>query len=46
MKDSDIIEVIVDRNLGNLSFVVNNVNYGIATSEIPKDESLIPTVVL
>ena len=41
-----IIEVIIDRKLGNLSFALNDVNYGIACSEIPKDEELFPTVVL
>ena len=46
MKEGDIIEVIVDRKLGSLSFSVNDVNYGIACSEIPKDEQLFPTVVL
>ena len=46
MKEGDIFEVIVDRKLGNLSFSVNDVNYGIACSEIPKDEILFPTVVL
>ena len=46
MKEGDIFEVIVDRKLGNLSFSVNNINYGIACSEIPKDDILFPTVVL
>ena len=46
MKEGDIIEVIVDRKIGNLSFAVNNVNFGIACSEIPKDDILFPTVVL
>ena len=30
LKREDIIEVIVDRKLGNLSFAVNGINYGIA----------------
>ena len=46
MKEGDIFEVIVDRKLGNLSFSVNDINYGIACSEIPKDDILFPTVVL
>ena len=46
LKEGDIIEVIVDRKLGNLSFLVNDINYGIACSNIPKDEELYPTVVL
>ena len=46
LKKDDIIEVIVDRKLGNLSFAVNGVNCGIACSTIPKDDILYPTVVL
>ena len=46
MKEGDIYKVIVDRKLGNLSFAVNDINYGIACSEIPKDDILFPTVVL
>ena len=46
LKKNDIIEVIVDRQLGNLSFSVNDINYGIACSNIPKEEELYPTVVL
>ena len=46
LKKNDIIEVIVDRKLGNLSFAVNDINYGIACSNIPKEEELYPTVVL
>jgi len=46
IKEGDIIEVIVDRKLGNLSFAVNNVNYGIACSSIPKEDILYPTVIL
>ena len=46
MKEGDIYEVIVDRKLGNLSYSINNINYGIACSEIPKDDILFPTVVL
>ena len=46
LKEGDIIEVIVDRKLGNLSFAVNGINYGIACSNLPKDEELFPTVVI
>ena len=45
-KKNDIIEVIVDRKLGNLSFSVNNINYEIAYSNIPKEEILYPIIVL
>ena len=41
----DIIEVIVDRKSGNLSFAINNINHGIACSNIPKDDTLYPTIV-
>ena len=46
LKKNDIIEVIVDRKLGNLSFAINDINYGIACSNIPKEEILYPTVVI
>jgi len=46
LKQGDIVEVIVDRKLGNLSFAVNNINYGIACSNIPKDEILFPTITI
>jgi len=46
IKEGDIIEVIVDRKNGNLSFSLNDINYGIACSTIPKDDILYPTVVL
>ena len=42
LKEGDIIEVIVDRKLGNLSFAINNINYGIACSSIPKEDELYP----
>ena len=45
-KEGDIIEVIVDRKLGNLSFSLNDINYGIACSTIPRDDILYPTIVL
>ena len=46
LKKNDIIEVIVDRKLGNLSFAVNDNNFGIACSNIPREEALYPTVIL
>ena len=46
LNKGDIIEVIVDRKLGNLSFSVNGENYGIACSEIPKEETLYPVVMI
>ena len=46
LKEGDIIEVIVDRKLGNLSFSVNGDNYGIAYSNIEKEETLYPIVMI
>ena len=46
LKEGDIIEIIVDRNNGNLSFAVNDVNYGIACSTIPKEDDLYPTIII
>ena len=46
LKAGDIIKVIVDRKLGNLSFEINNENYGIACSNIPKDDILYPIVII
>ena len=37
LKSGSVIEVIVDRPKGNLSFVVNGNNCGIVCNEIPKD---------
>ena len=45
IKKGDIIEVIVDRKSGSLSFAINNINHGIACSNIPKEDILYPTVV-
>ena len=42
----DIIKVIVDRKLGNLSFEINGENYGIACANIPKDDILFPIVII
>ena len=46
LKKGDIIEVIVDRKNGTLSFSVNGSNYGIAHSQIPKDEILYPIILI
>jgi len=44
LKKGDIIEVIVDRKVGNISFSVNGKNYGIAYSQISKEDALYPIV--
>ena len=44
LKKGDIISVIVDRKSGNLSFQVNDIDYGIAFSKIPKDDILYPII--
>ena len=46
LNKGDIIEVIADRKLGNLSFSINGENYGIACSEIPKEDILYPVVMI
>ena len=46
LKKDDIIEVIVDRKLNNLSFSINDVNLGIACSQIPNEDILYPTVII
>ena len=46
LKKGDIVEVIVDRKSGNLSFAVNDIDYGLAHSKIPKDDTLYPVVML
>jgi len=46
LKMGDIIKVIVDRKLGNLSFEINGENYGIAYSNIPKDDIFYPIVMI
>ena len=44
LNNGDIVEVIIDREYGNLSFAINGVNYGIACKEIPKEDILYPVV--
>ena len=46
LKKGDIVEVVVDRILGNLSFSVNGSDYGIACTSIPKEDILYPTILL
>ena len=46
IKKGDIIEVIADRKLNNLSFSINGVNQGIANTQIPKEDILYPTIVI
>ena len=46
LKEGDIIEVIIDRISGSLSFLVNDIDYGIAFTEIPKVEILYPVIML
>lgn len=44
LKEGDIVEVIVERDKGLLSFKVNDIDYGIACSDIPNDAQLYPIV--
>ena len=46
IKEGDIIEIIVNRKLGNLSYSINDINFGIACTNIPKEDILYPTVLL
>ena len=46
IKKGDVIEVIVDRKLGNLSYSINGINHGLAFQDIPKEDILYPTVIL
>ena len=46
LKEGDIVEVIVDRISGNLSFAVNNSDYGIACSNIPEEDILYPIILI
>ena len=46
LKQDDIVEVIVDRKKGDLSFAVNNVNYGLTNIKIPQNEELYPIVLI
>ena len=46
LNEGDIVEVIADRSSGILSFCVNDINCGFASSELPKEETLYPIVIL
>ena len=46
LKKGDIIEVIADRKLGNISYSINGINHGLAFQDIPTEDVLYPTVVL
>ena len=46
LKQGDIIEVIVDRKKGDLSFAVNGVNYGLNNIKIPENDELFPVVLI
>ena len=46
LKEGDIIEVIVDRLNGDLSFSINNINYGLTNIKIPEYEELYPIVLI
>ena len=46
LKKGDIIEVIIDRKVGTLSFSINDSYYGIGYSKIPKDDILYPIVMI
>ena len=41
-----VIGVVMDTTKGELSFVVNGVNFGVAFEGIPLDKPLVPCVVL
>ena len=42
----DIVGVVMDTAKGELSFVLNGVNYGVAYEGIPLDKPLVPCVIL
>ena len=44
LKSGDIVEVIVDRTKGELSFKVNNEDFGIASKDIPNEGDLYPFI--
>lgn len=46
LKNGDIVEVIIDRTKGELSFKVNDEEYGIAAKDIPKVGELFPFISL
>ena len=46
LKKGDIVEVIADRINGDLSFSVNNINYGLTNIKIPQNDELYPIVMI
>ena len=46
LKEGDIIEVIVDLIKGNLIFKINDIDYGLICTNIPKNEELYPIVLI
>ena len=46
IKTGDKVGVVMDTTKGNLSFVVNGVNLGVAYEGIPLDKPLVPCVIL
>ena len=46
LKEGDILEVIADRITGKLSFAVNDFNFGIAFTNIPKEDTLYPIIIM
>ena len=45
-KEGDVLEIIADRIKGQLSFVVNGINFGVAFTNIPKEDSLYPVIIM
>ena len=46
LKEGDIVEIIVDMSKGILSFKIDNIDYGLTCSNIPKNEKLYPIVLI
>ena len=46
LKEGDIIEIIMNMKIGELSFSVNGINYGIAAKNIPTDIELYPIILI
>ena len=46
LNEGDVVEITADRTSGNLSFSVNGISCGFASSALPKNEELYPIVIL
>ena len=46
VRTGDSVGVVMDTTKGELSFVLNDVNLGVAYEEIPLDKPLVPCVLL